>query len=288
MNTMRKILFPTDFSPAANHAFRYALHLAGKLGAKLITYHIYQEPVTTDITYMPFSMQRFFETVQLTAFENHRDAIPPLREMAEEEGLGQVEMNHVLLEGRDVSRGILQAIRREAPDLVVMGTKGASALKEIFVGSVSAEVLENASCPVVVVPKDAATQNTPRRMAFTTDFREEEIPALRYALEIAAFFDATVHVINVDITHTHIYHKRMEELKKKFTDAQKVKFHILDGDDLIKTISDYLEDYSIDMLVMLSYKRNLLEELFHYSLAKKMAYHGHTPILALPADMFDE
>ena len=129
--------------------------------------------------------------------------------------------------------------------------------------------------------------STPRRMAFTTNYKEEEVPALRFTLDFAATFDATIHVINVDITHTHLYHKRMETMKEKFAHEQKVKFHILEGDDLIQTIYEYLEEHSIDMVVMLSYKRNFLEELFHYSLAKKMAYHGRTPILALPAQMFE-
>ena len=38
---MKTILFPTDFSPHANNAFAYALHMAELLGAELLLLHAY-------------------------------------------------------------------------------------------------------------------------------------------------------------------------------------------------------------------------------------------------------
>lgn len=48
---MKKILFPTDFSDNSNNAFVYALKLAEKLQAEVITLHVYQFPVL-DSSYM--------------------------------------------------------------------------------------------------------------------------------------------------------------------------------------------------------------------------------------------
>ncbi|MEL6274345.1 MAG: universal stress protein, partial [Bacteroidota bacterium] len=42
--SMQRILFPTDFSDAANHAFSYALRVAQVLNAKIIVFHAYEMP----------------------------------------------------------------------------------------------------------------------------------------------------------------------------------------------------------------------------------------------------
>ncbi|MEL6275916.1 MAG: universal stress protein, partial [Bacteroidota bacterium] len=41
---MKKILFPTDFSPAATQAYIYALQLAKAIDASIVTLHAYQLP----------------------------------------------------------------------------------------------------------------------------------------------------------------------------------------------------------------------------------------------------
>ena len=283
---MKKILFPTDFSETANRAFVYALHLAERMSASIVTYHIFLPPPATYISYMPYDMRAFFEQVELESFENYKDAIPPLRAMAEKEGLGHIEVNHVLVEGDNPIRGIEKAMREEAPDFVVMGTTGARGLKEVFLGSVAGEVLESASCPVLVVPREAPAGAQFPHMAFTTDFKDEEMPALDYLIGLARQLDSKLHVINVDVTHTDFYVHRMEKLKAKYKDEAGIRFEELKGDHIFETVSEYLEEHGVHLLAMLSYKRNFFRELFHYSLAKKMAYHGHIPMLALPASMF--
>ena len=41
---MKKILFPTDFSAAAQQAFKYAIELAKQVKAKIDVIHVYPEP----------------------------------------------------------------------------------------------------------------------------------------------------------------------------------------------------------------------------------------------------
>jgi nucleotide-binding universal stress UspA family protein len=56
---MKKILFPTDFSENSLHAFGYALQLAKKLGAEIITLHVYPEDVLPYSEYAPFLAQNY-------------------------------------------------------------------------------------------------------------------------------------------------------------------------------------------------------------------------------------
>jgi nucleotide-binding universal stress UspA family protein len=47
---------------------------------------------------------------------------------------------------------ILAEAKRLSADLIVMGRRGLSPLKELFLGSVSQEVLHKAQCPLILVP----------------------------------------------------------------------------------------------------------------------------------------
>ncbi|XRG79003.1 universal stress protein [Rossellomorea sp. GAMAL-10_SWC] len=55
-----------------------------------------------------------------------------------------------VLEGNPTET-IVNFVKQEDADLVVMGSRGLSGLKEIFLGSVSHYVLQKATCPVLIV-----------------------------------------------------------------------------------------------------------------------------------------
>ena len=146
---MKKILFPTDLSKAAEQAFIYALHLADKLGATLTTLHVYLQPEVRK-SELPRTVAEFYENYDLDEFENFKDAIPNLREIQEGHGFSHLDVQHQLEPGRTV-KTILGIAKQEDYDMIVMGTTGARGLKEIFMGSVAGEILENAHCPVLAI-----------------------------------------------------------------------------------------------------------------------------------------
>lgn len=282
---MKTILFPTDFSEAATRAFIYALHLADKIGARIITLHVY-EPLDPSIgTHLPVTIRQIYETIELSTFENYRDSIPVLRDIAEKSGFTSVELLHVMLESRQVIPAILQQAADDHADLIVMGTTGARGLKEIFLGSVAGEVLEKAPCPVLAIPEKTTFDGRIDRVVFTTSFKEEEKKALYLLLDLMEPFQAEVHVVNVDTAHTHFYHRGMDKFRDTFLNREDLRFHVLDGVDILDELTDYLKKHPADILAMVTHQRTFLQELFNYSKAKTMSYHASTPVLSIPAQL---
>jgi len=278
---MKKILFPTDFSDAANHAFIYALQVAKKLGAQIITLHVYQLPDIKAL-HLPVTLKEVYDSLKVEVFENYRDEVPFLRKIAEENGYGDVPMTHSLEEGESIP-GILKAAQSTGADMIVMGTKGAGWLKEIFIGSVAGEVLENAPCPVLAVPIEATFDGTINKIAVTTDFTEEDCKTLNKVLEWAQQFDAVVYCVHVDTSHTEGIVRNMEKFKEKMGITHGIEYVVLNEFDLEKSISQFIESHQIDILAMLTHKRSFFEELFNYSHAKAMSYHTNIPILSIQA-----
>jgi len=279
---MKKILFPTDFSEMSTKAFIYALKLADKTGAGITTLHVYKKP-QIGAHHLPSTMQSFFETFDWHEFESYKRALPPLRKIAEENNLTNVEMVHVMREGEKLIETIIDVAREDESDMIVMSTSGAEGLKEIFLGSFAGEVLENAHIPVLAVPKDATFDGHLNNIAFTISYKEEEKLALKKVLELRQWFDFELHCINVDTAHVEFHNKRMDQIKEEFGSYDKIHFVVLEGTDMFKVLTEYMDEKEIDILAMTTHKRTFLQELFEYSRTKYLAYHSKVPILSFQA-----
>lgn len=278
---MKKILFPTDLSAAAERAFIYALHLANHTGAELITLHVYQKPEVRGGG-LPHTLSEFYESYDLDEFKNFKDSIPVLRKIQEEEGFEALSVHHLLKSGRTVET-VLKVAKEEAVEMIVMGTTGARGLKEIFMGSVAGEVLENASCPVLAIPEKAAFDGHIDDIAFAVSYQDEEVQAFGALAELCSSFNAKIHCVNVDLSHTEDYRHEMDEFKKKLPAYDNVEFEVLQSTDIREGLTKYMETHAVDVLVMVTHKRNFFQELLRYSRAKQMSYHSNMPLLSIPS-----
>ena len=279
---MKKILFPTDLSDAANHAFIYALQLADKWQASITTLHVYQELQVGDV-HLPGSLYNFYQSMDLYSFQNYKDAIPTLVDLAEKNDMSHIEVRHMLEEG-EVVQNILEAADKEEADIIVLGTTGARGLKEIFLGSVAGEILENATCPVLAVPANAEFDGTIDNIAYATAYQAADVNALKKLVQLFESFNPTFHCINVDLAHTAPLTQQMDKFQAAVGEtASAIHYKVIDSTDRNKGITDYLAAENVDIITMLTRKRNFIQELFNYSKTKALAYHANTPILALHA-----
>lgn len=134
-----RILFPTDFSHDAEHAFQYALTFARKLGAELHLLHVIYFPPQTpeyDIGQVIDSLVKNAEDSLKKLVESVPEPHPVFRLDV------QVGVEHV---------EITKFAEREQIDLIVMGTRGRTGLAHVFLGSVAERVVRHAPCPVLTV-----------------------------------------------------------------------------------------------------------------------------------------
>ena len=279
---MNKILFPTDFSPAATHAFRYAAGVAITTGAEITIFNAYQIPKITGGGNLPNTMQEAYDSMHAEARDRFQKHLSVLEAAAQEEGAGEVTIHSTQVHGPTIE-SILKTARQMDIDLIIMGTKGASGLREIFIGSIAGEVLENASCPVLAVPEKAIFDGTIDRLAVTTSFKEEDKSALQRVLDFARPFEAKVTCVNVDLAHKEELVHAKDVWQEEYEQFDNLDFTVIDGINFETAMAKFLANENIDILGMLTHKRTVLQELFTFNRTKRMAYHSTTPILAIPA-----
>ena len=274
---MKKILFPTDFSKTANNAFVYALEMAKFIKAELIVLHVYDLPPVSYEGY-PVYVADVYESIELSNFENFKDQVPLLRKIAEEHNLDAIPMSHVLEQG-DLIGVMKRIVTDEKIDLIVMGTSGATGLKELFLGSNAGTVIEKIPILSLTVPNKAKFDKI-KKIGLTTRFSRKDKIALKQVLEFATQINAKVKCLFVRTFDSNIRQTVIDKWKLDFKN-QPVEFFIIPSEDVKGTIADFLIQKDIDILAMLSYKHNFFDNLFGKSLIKTFAFESDVPILAL-------
>jgi nucleotide-binding universal stress UspA family protein len=144
--TLTRILVPTDFSETSAAAVKYAVSLADAFGAQIHLLHVMEQPV---------QWQMAAEIAMVTAPVD--DAA--LRDRAETELAGLLTRDererYQLVCATEVGApfaAIVKYARREAIDLIVMGTHGRGAVAHLLIGSVAENVVRKAPCPVLTIP----------------------------------------------------------------------------------------------------------------------------------------
>lgn len=274
---MKKILFPTDFSPSAHNAFHYALKLADAIDAEVVALHVYEMPV---IDYMdtPAYLMDVYNTVELASFENYKAHIPVLKQLAQGYEMGHVPVSSVLLEG-DLVRTILQMTKEDRFEFIVMGTRGATGLKETFLGTSTASVMTETDAFVLAVPEESRFHGI-RRIVFTTQFKEDDLPVLKKLLPVARAFGAQIDCLYIKTFGEALNDVVVADWRLHLKD-EKINFHIVEKEDVEASILEFIDNHSIDILALLSHKRGFFEGLFHKSMTKLLAFHSKIPVLAM-------
>ena len=278
---MNTILVPTDFSKCADNALKYAILLEEKNKSRLIFFHCTFIPIPTqsqtEVYLQIVEAEKKNKTKILT--ENINKVYGSLSKKWNENN-----SSLIVKFGSDLVADILEILKNKEIDLVIMGTKGASGLKEILMGSNTAKVIERAKCPVIAVP-ESASLNEIRQITFATDYHESDIEALKKLVEIAKPFNAQISVIHVcddDLTFDteEMGINIFKNIVLKKIKYKHISFRIIFGNYLEEVLQNHIKEESPDMLAMSIQDRNFFEFILEPSSTKKMAYHTRIPLLA--------
>jgi len=188
--SIKNVLFATDFSPATEAAFAYAVAIADRYHSKLYLVHVINTE-TFDLLELQ-SAQVIIKQAKEAANRKLTQLVDPL-------GLPRDRYQIVVAEGV-ISETLLDIVRQNQIDLVVLGTHGRRALKKLFMGSTAEEMFRLAPCPVLTVgPKTAPvpTKGPLRHILYPVEFVPDYSKAAPYVVSLAERYTATLTIMNV-------------------------------------------------------------------------------------------
>jgi universal stress protein A len=141
---VRKILVPTDFSPASRKSLSYALRFAEGLNSEITLLHVL-EPES------PLTLAGRRPATAAFSEEELADAEEGLRGLTvSASAAGGADTKSILRTGV-ATHEIVEAAKELDVDLIVIATHGFTGWKHFAIGSTAERVARAAPCPVLVV-----------------------------------------------------------------------------------------------------------------------------------------
>ncbi|MGH7601739.1 MAG: universal stress protein, partial [bacterium] len=204
MSTLKKILFPTDFSRCANQTLAHALYLAKRHQAEVHMLHVTRSaefdpglltPYTTDAEAWHRSLAEMASQQMAAGLKIHPTAA--------------VRIKQAYRRGISTAPEILQYAKDNEVDLIVMGTHGRRGLGHLFLGSVAEEVVRMAQCSVLTIREreEPVPVEVVENILVPVDFSDFSKTALAYAKEMAVAYRARLQFLHVveEIVHPAWY-----------------------------------------------------------------------------------
>ena len=268
---MARIIVPTDFSAGALNAAVHAVRLFGAEGNTFILLHAYKLPASDPAA--TFNLDELLAREALRGSHTFEGAV-------RERFPGETLHLETICEHGDLPNVIDRFNDDpERPACVVMGTQGASGVKEVLFGSNTAAVIKQCSLPVLAVPTDAAFR-APRRIVLADDGGPVQKPSLSLLLDLARWYHGEVRVTRV-VNESVAAASEQEPAYDTILGAIPHTQQFLSADDVEAALNDFAEQGDADLLVVLHRERGIFHGLFQRSMSAKLAMHTHLPLLVL-------
>ncbi len=162
---IKKILYATDLSESAVHAFSYAVSLANMYGAGITILHVLAEFPGEEFivnmidrdTWEEIKNRHYSEARdQLIGKKRGHVAIKEVLEAFSEEAKADAKDQTFVTDETLIKTGapaeiIVQTAKEQNCDLIVMGTHGHGTFADVFVGSTAKWVIRQSPIPVLVI-----------------------------------------------------------------------------------------------------------------------------------------
>jgi nucleotide-binding universal stress UspA family protein len=278
---MKNILLPTDFSKNSLNAMDYAMALFKDIPCKFYLLNVFKIPYVTNEVLMEndaHQLAKLEEGLYETSQKRMKDVLKKLKLKS--------KSNHkfeLLSDYNFFINSVQNYVKAKNIEIIVMGTKGATGAKEIFMGSNAGDVIMKTECNVLAVPENAVFKD-PKEITFPTDFKipykKEDMAPL---IEIAEMYQSSIRVLlfsdkgNIDEEQ-----KFNKKSLKKYLDKINHTYHTLSNSDFEVALNCFTQSRgNIDMIAIIAKHYNFFQRLFFKPKVEELSFHTKIPMLVL-------
>lgn len=260
---MKTILVPTDFSNVANQAFEYALQLADSVDSWIVLFHVLPPTLKqqTDMEPSLADMQRYDKAVQKRLKKN-------------------IKVVHKISSG-DPLTNILEICEEMRLDMVVMGTEGINGQLDQFIESLTSQVIQLSSIPILAIPKGSVFQPI-KHVVFATNFEGDSLEILDRLQEFTTLLGARtscVHIKNKQKGWDMLQLELFNELYQRKVATKGLTFYLQSYPDMVEGLNEFMKLKAGDILTMIQREKEIIRPSLQKSLIKEMALHTQKPLL---------
>lgn len=288
----RRILVPVDFSEYSLKACQIAFNLAKEINAKVKIIHVYFNPYYP--TALPMAEAFAYQGKEEAEFKNILDRVNKdiqklcntIDKKIADGDFPPVNYSYVLKEGLPEEEIVVYA-KDYKPSLLVMGTRGKDQKGLDLIGSVTAEVIEMTSVPMLAISEKTSFTDFKqvKTISFLTNFSQRDLVSFDAMME---FFKAE----KIKIYMTHIENNKTDKwsliklegiqtyFTKKYPNIE-IDYKLISGEDYLNVLDKFVDEASVDIIALTTAKRNIFTRIFRPSVSRKMLFHSDIPLFVL-------
>lgn len=280
---MQKILIPTDFSENAWNAIDYAMQLFRNRRCTFYLLNTYT-PVIPSSRFMAKMIDgvRIVDAVRENSEQGLNKTVKRIQTKYgnPNHSFETISSFNLLVEE------VKDIVETFGINLVVTGTKGASGVDEVFMGSNTVRIIKSVrKCPVLAIPYHFE-YITPTEIAFATDFnRFYTTSELEPLLDMAKMFKATIRIVHVQYgikALTELQQFNLNMLRRYLNDVEHYVHTVSELNSVSHTLETFSKELGIHLLAMLNYQHSYMEKMTREPIIKRTAFHTQIPLLVIP------
>jgi nucleotide-binding universal stress UspA family protein len=278
---MKNVLLLTDFSENSWNAIKYALSFFANTTCNFYLLHVNRLSYLAagDTPYVP--TQAEIEDLYVKPAKKQLKEL--LKQISTELPKNKQHKFFPLTDYNFFIESVRKHVEEKNFDVIVMGTKGASGLKEHLVGSNTGDVITKVKCTTLVVP-EKAEYKTIKEIAFPTDFNlSYDISTLQPISDILEKKESSLGILHIRENGEKINAEQQQnkEILEAYFEGFEYSFHFLTNKKIEDAIQCFVESRNIDMMVMVAKNLNYFQRIFFNSKVEKISYHTNIPFLVL-------
>ncbi|MFD0795606.1 universal stress protein [Mucilaginibacter litoreus] len=275
---MKTILVPTDFSPAATNAARYALQVAKRIHAGIKLCNAIQVPAET-----VFSAQIAWPLEDLDSLKEASETeLTYLEDSLSADGNTGTGYHPAIAHSTGIGSAtdlVRNLVSDDKASLVIMGMSGANLFSKLIVGSTTKALIDKADFPLLLVPKDYSYKPV-KKIAFATNFDDGDIDRLQMLASLARHFNAEIlltHVVDLPGKDKEQINAFLNKVTNKI-DYPRIYYRGLQSEAVKKGLKWLTDNGQLDILAITHLKHGL----FSPSITQRLAEHTKVPLLVFP------
>jgi len=271
---MKHILVPIDFSKQAKAAAKVAAKIAKQTNADIFLLHMLEMPQGV-IDAM--SGQDTSTPASLLFMKKVHERFNELKASDFFKGITVRES----VQFHKTFDGVIEESKKQNIDLIVMGSSGASGIKEIIVGSNTEKVVRHSDVPVLVV-KEGYSDFEINKIVFASNFDEDCKSKFQNVIDFANIFDAKLHLVYINTPHDFKSTKKVSTTISNFIadfDVRDYDTYIYNETSIEKGILSYANELNADLIALNTHGRSGLSSFFNSSVGQDLANHALKPII---------
>lgn len=271
---MTHILVPYDFSDQAANAFRFALQFDDQPNGTIYLLHVVElmsRPVLNIGEEVLDDLKKEVERKIISRFD---DEVLSKYSQAGNKIKTQVAFGHI-------SQTILKFADSNSMDLIVMGTSGATGMRELLMGSNTEKVTRASKIPVIAVKNYVKPERIKNIVFPNTLLSDADEDLIMKVKALQHHFGATLHIVWINTPSSFQRDVVSWEELKRFSKWYMFKdftLNIYNDNDEEAGIINFTHMINADMIALGTHGRKGLAHVLNGSLAEDLVNHADVPV----------